>query len=551
MKATPEGTLNYAYDAAGNLASMISSDGNLSVGYTWDELNRLSTVVDHRLNGSNTTTYTYDASNNLAAAAYPNGIQATFSYDTLNRSTGQSSRLGNYSYQLGPTGNRTSGTEQSGRSMTWNYDGICRLTSESISSDPNNNDGNVAYVLDPVGNRLSITSMLNGVSSGSFSFNVDDLLSGESYDANGNVTSTGGKSFMYDSDNRLKSMNGGAVAIVYDGDGNRVAKTVSGVTTRYLVDDLNPTGYAQVVEESVNGSVQRAYSYGLQRIDEIQLVNNTSTLSFYGYDGFGTVRQLTNSAGAVTDTYDYDAFGNLLNKTGTTPNNYLYRGEQYEPDLGLYYLRARYMNSVTGRFVSRDPEDGIATDPKTLHKYLYGDGDPVNRIDPTGRIATTATKPGICGGAIGEYGCLALAVTTVAILELPTVQKAITCQLNKAADLLHGVSQDITQPVQEVEFGECSATVGKCKRCYPVDVGGWAYDLDWGQKGDHWFKQSGIYVPPGAAHYHLLQMNQSPYPTCKCFWNRFGGGIGGTFPPGPPANLDEAEPASGGGPEEF
>lgn len=62
-----------------------------------------------------------------------------------------------------------------------------------------------------------------------------------------------------------------------------------------------------------------------------------------------------------------------------------YRGEQYDADLGLYYLRARYYNTMTGRFVSMDPENGIVTDPKTLHKYLYTSSDPVNRIDPSGR----------------------------------------------------------------------------------------------------------------------------------------------------------------------
>jgi RHS repeat-associated protein len=62
-----------------------------------------------------------------------------------------------------------------------------------------------------------------------------------------------------------------------------------------------------------------------------------------------------------------------------------YRGEQYDPDLGLYYLRARYYNPGTGRFLSRDPEDGQFWDPKTLHKYLYTGGDPVNRVDPRGR----------------------------------------------------------------------------------------------------------------------------------------------------------------------
>jgi RHS repeat-associated protein len=394
MKTTPEGTLNYTYDAAGDLASMTSSDGNVSAAYTWDELNRLSAVVDHRLNGSNSTTYTYDSANNLATATYPNGIQSTFSYDTLNRLTGEASRIDNYSYQLGPTGNRTSVSEQGGRSVTWNYDGIYRLTTETISSDPTNHDGSVAYGLDPVGNRLSINSTLSGVNSGSFSFNGDDLMGGESYDADGNVTSTGGKNFTYDSDNQLKSMNGSAITLLYDGDGNRVAKTVNGVTTRYLVDDMNPTGYAQVVEETVNGSVQRAYSYGLQRIDVIQLVNSSWTLSFYGYDGSGSVRQLTDASGVVTDTYDYDAFGNKINSTGTTPNNYLYRGEFFDSDLGLYYLRARYMNPLTGRFMSRDPEESKIfdsnrkpVDPKMLHKYLYVGGDPINAKDPTGRDA--------------------------------------------------------------------------------------------------------------------------------------------------------------------
>jgi len=60
-------------------------------------------------------------------------------------------------------------------------------------------------------------------------------------------------------------------------------------------------------------------------------------------------------------------------------------GEQYDSDLSLYYLRARYYNPQTGRFLSRDPENGKPTDPKTLHKYLYASGNPVNRIDPRGR----------------------------------------------------------------------------------------------------------------------------------------------------------------------
>ena len=124
---------------------------------------------------------------------------------------------------------------------------------------------------------------------------------------------------------------GSTVALLYDGDGNRVAKSVNGVITRYLVDDLNPTGYPQVVEELSNAeTVERVYTYGVQRVSENQVISNTWTASFYGYDGGGTVRQLTAHAGAVTDTYEYDGFGNSVSISGSTPNNYLYRGEQFD-----------------------------------------------------------------------------------------------------------------------------------------------------------------------------------------------------------------------------
>jgi RHS repeat-associated protein len=179
--------------------------------------------------------------------------------------------------------------------------------------------------------------------------------------------------------------------MVYDAFGNSVAKIVNCVTTQYLVDDLNPTGLPQVVEEVVNGAVTRQYTYGLQGISEnlspTVTGNSTWTPSFYVYDGGGSVRQLTNSAAVVIDEYEYDAYGNSFTKVGTTPNNYLYRGEQYDSDLGFYYFRARYYNSAIGWFLSRDPEDGKAVDPKTLHKYLYVGGDPLNWIDPMGRAA--------------------------------------------------------------------------------------------------------------------------------------------------------------------
>ena len=78
---------------------------------------------------------------------------------------------------------------------------------------------------------------------------------------------------------------------------------------------------------------------------------------------------------------------------------------------------ARYYNTMTGRFVSMDPENGIVTDPKTLHKFIYAAGDPVNLADPTGRAPAAVATSG--GGDLAEYGILVLkiAVGTMAAVD--------------------------------------------------------------------------------------------------------------------------------------
>jgi len=260
------------------------------------------------------------------------------------------------------------------------YDSLYRLTSENVTSDPHNHDGTTSYTYDSVGNRQQL--LVNGVTANSYTHDADDRLGSDTYDRDGNTISSFGTANAYDFENHLTQH--GFVMIVYDGDGNRVSETVGGVTTSYLVDTQNPTGYAQVVDELQSGAVTRTYSYGLERISEAQSISGTATTSFYGYDGHGSVRQLTNSAGAVTDTFDYDAFGNLVSSTGSTPNNYLFAGEEYDAALGLYYNRARYLNTTTGRFWSMDMYEGSDQDPLSLHKYLYVGANPVAGTDPSG-----------------------------------------------------------------------------------------------------------------------------------------------------------------------
>ena len=123
------------------------------------------------------------------------------------------------------------------------------------------------------------------------------------------------------------------------------------------------------------------------------------------FDGHGSVRALTNASGAVSDTYDYDAFGNLIHSSGTTPNNYLFAGEQFDPDLGLYYNRARYLNVSTGRFWSMDTFEGDDESPFSLHKYLYAAGNPVDSVDPTGHDDLTSI--GVATGISTSIGAAA------------------------------------------------------------------------------------------------------------------------------------------------
>ena len=404
-KVTPNGTLTYTYSATGGLTRMTSSNSNgVSVSYTDDVLNRLSTVTDnHQLA---TTSYSYDANGNLANFTHPNGVQSTFTYNSLNRLTNlgvsKAAPLAGYTYTLGAAGNRLSVAELSGRQISYTYDGLYRLTTESVSSDPTaSSNGVIGYTYDAVGNRLSRSSTVAAVPSSTHTYDANDRLTDGTYDVDGNLLTSAGTAYNYSFEDRLSEVNGGAVSFAYDGDGNRVAKTVGGVTTNYLVDSLNHTGYAQVVEEIVNGSVRRVYTYGHDLISQRLLTGGSWSTSYFGYDGAGSVRFLTDPSGAVTDTYDYDAFGILVARTGTTPNDYLYGGEQFDPNVGFYYLRARYMNPATGRFLTRDTHEGTVFEPLTLHKYLYVANDPVNKADPSGLMLGELALAG--GGVMPGY----------------------------------------------------------------------------------------------------------------------------------------------------
>jgi len=113
--------------------------------------------------------------------------------------------------------------------------------------------------------RKSMTSTLGAVPAGTFYYDANDRFTTDTYDNNGNTTASAGIGNAYDFENHL--IQHGNVAMVYDGDGNRVKKIVGATTYTYLYDDaVNPTGYVQLLEEYANGHIQNAYEYSPMRL---------------------------------------------------------------------------------------------------------------------------------------------------------------------------------------------------------------------------------------------------------------------------------------------
>ncbi|KYC37632.1 hypothetical protein WA1_39915 [Scytonema hofmannii PCC 7110] len=425
-------TIEYEYDIAGNRTSVKTKAGTIK--HTYDELNRLRTVTKD----TDTTTYFYDAVGNLWRTKLSNNIVETRQYDQLNRlvslknaltnpGSGEETIISSYDYTLNPVGYRLEVEEHNGRKVKYEYDELYRLLSEKITdpSDSVNNSRIISYTYDNVGNRLRSNDSVEGLTT--YYYNNNDLLLDETqlkngetvytynytYDNNGNMISRvkdGNSEIIYtwDFENRLIGVNnlldGKPVDYVYDAKGIRVSSTSDGITTNYLVDTNLPHAQA-VAEYDSSGNLKTSYLYGHDLISQTK----DGQQSFYLVDGLGSTRVLTDGQASITDTYTYDAFGKLIGSSGSTDNNYLFAGEQYDEDLEQYYLRQRYYDPNTGRFTRRDVYEGRLEEPLTLHKYLYANGNPANLIDPSGLNAILAMSPDASWG-------IAIVTTIIAVL---------------------------------------------------------------------------------------------------------------------------------------
>ena len=149
-----------------------------------------------------------------------------------------------------------------------------------------------------------------------------------------------------------------------------------------------------MLEEYQGSTLTRIYNYGLSLINE--RAPNTST-NYFIYDGHGSTRLLADIGGGVVNAFAYDAYGNLIASNSSPQTLYLYCGQQFDPDLGQSYNRARYLNLNTGRFWTSDDQDGEQEDPLSLHKYFYAECSPSDNIDPDGKASFSSADSAAIG----------------------------------------------------------------------------------------------------------------------------------------------------------
>ena len=360
------GHIGYAYDALGRLSGRTLSAINKTQEYSYAQggygTDSTTTLVESVTSGGITTSYVYDQNGNITELKRNGETVESYTYDSLNQ--------------------------------------LKTVTRNGVTTEYTYSNGNITSVKQ---NGVTVKSYAYGNS------NWRDLLTeynGQmiTYDQIGNPLTYRGKNMTWQNGRRLEGITdaNNTIAYAYDADGNRISKTVNGVTTDYVVIDGTLAG-------EITGGNKLAFLYD-ESGTKYGFVYNGATY-FYNLNLQGDVVGIYDSTGAEVVTYTYDEWGKILSVTGTLAgtigqiNPIRYRGYYYDNETGLYFLQSRYYDPETGRFLSAD---GILDNRcvKTLNLFAYCGNNPINNQDPGGHFFFGALIGGIIGGASGALAAL-------------------------------------------------------------------------------------------------------------------------------------------------
>ncbi len=359
--------VSYTYNEAGNLKTIVFNGKTTT--YQFDERNLLSYVDDWQ---GRRTSYQYSLGGRLKKILYPNGTYIEYIYDrTINDNGGRLVQLNNkksdgsciacYTVNSFDELDAPTGITQTGGLVT-----VVVASTISLSHDDNNRINSTGFNYNKKGEIL--TKSLNSKNT-TYTWDASDVA--------GMLTGI--------------SINPGSVtkSYTYDALGNRISATRNGATTRYVLDMSGEMPHV-IAETNTSNVPQVYYTHGLGLISSIL---PDGTPRYYHYDMYGNTVALTDASGNVTDQYAYhsDPFAFNVTSQGSTNNPFKFVGRYGVMDEGdnIYFMRARYYDAETGRFLNEDP---IGFEGGDLNLYAYVGGNPVVGIDPKG-LASSEKNP--------------------------------------------------------------------------------------------------------------------------------------------------------------
>jgi RHS repeat-associated protein len=409
--------IGYQYNAGGELTQITYPSGRI-VQYSYDNVGHMCVAAASTSScSSSTTPYltipsgSYDAAGHVLSATFGNGVVATAAYSpqrsqllALNYSKCGSTLFGSsYFYQNnaascsnGTVGNNgqiqciqdfSSGTGDSGRSVSYSYDQLARLSTANTTGSTQTQypAWGLSETYDQYGNRTAQTLTAGSGYAGTFSVNANNnQIVGYSYDASGHLTGEPAPinaTYSYDGEDCLTSYSGGAT---YACDGNHLR-----VTKNSSVNTVFIYGNGQVIAEYDSGapvnSPSREYIFGHQRIATVvgSVAGAGGTITYQHRDLLSP-RLYTDASGADVGEQGTYPFGESWYNNNTT-SNWVFTTYERDPESGDDYALARSYSSTLGRFQSPDPVEGDPSNPQTWNRYAYVGNDPINVTDPTGK----------------------------------------------------------------------------------------------------------------------------------------------------------------------
>lgn len=425
-------TFDYVYNSEDLLTSISGPD--FSVSYTYDDAGRRTSMIDDQ----GKTTYEYNPGDGtLKELKFPDGTKVTYEYDTqsktgyiLTDTAGASIRVSSELDEMNRVSVMEISTGTSGLSvrsaavpldrMTFEYGANSLLEQRSFDSGLRTGFSYEGYDLTGVTvqqgstalhqfgysydtNKNIISRTENGTT-GQFTYDPLNRIESEkvgnknltyAYDANGNRLEQGsGKVFglkeaeyTYDSLNRLTKVagEGKEVSYTYNGDGLLYERKEDTDTTRYYYDEEAKL----IAEAEVSGgkaNITYAYVYDLYGQLTARQDRATGKLQYYQFNGHGDVVGLVDDQGTTLNSYSYDIWGGPEETTETVPNVIRYSGEYWDDTTGLQYLRARWYDPGTARFIGEDTYEGEMGNPLSQNLYTYVHNNPLRYIDPSGHL---------------------------------------------------------------------------------------------------------------------------------------------------------------------